>query len=288
MRRPHTTSAPRALLCALVATSLASALSGCGAGAAGGTAGETTTASTDTTTQSDSAVDGTGAARADAGVAGDTTAATQPDTAAAADTETSQADAAHPHSDAGQAQLDSGPAAVDTGSPSVDGPLLSHWGPKSCATSGPPVGFAVGERLGDIAVHDCDTGAPRTLDEVCGSKATWLFVAHSHCPTCKATASYTASVAKDLADKDVAIVHIIYIDDGQTCPSWRKKYGLEGLPNVRVFLDKTGASWAKIKIKSYTAPHALMTKDRVITYKNHGLSSAGVKTLIDQALAKAK
>ena len=184
--------------------------------------------------------------------------------------------------DAGNAAVDAGGGAIDAGG--SGGGKTFNWGPKMCAKEGPALGFNIGNRLGDVPVQDCDTGEKRTLDEVCGAKATWLFVAHSHCPTCKATATYTAELAKQLAQQDVAVVHVVHIDDSQTCPGWRKQYGLENIPNLRVYLDKTGAAWSKIKTKPYTAPHAIMGKDRIITYKNHGLNAAGVANKVKLAL----
>ncbi len=295
---PHPIDAPyRALALLACALLTMPALAGCGSSSAAGGGSSQTVGETDAGSEADAGTDA-GAAEGDAGSsqadAGTSAADTGGSTGADAgprgkDAGSAGADTAAGGADAGSSQLDAGSTPGDAGGSSgVDGPLPAHWGPKSCAKSGPAVGFKVGQRLGNIVVHDCDTGAARSLDEVCGSKATWLFVAHSHCPTCQQTAKYTAGVAKAMADKDVAIVHVLYIDDGQTCAQWRKQYNLEGLPNVRFYVDKTGKSWAQIKTKNYTAPHAIMTKDRVITYKNHGLSSAGVKTLINQALAKAK
>lgn len=247
--------------------------SGCGSAGSGSTPTGGSTAADTGTTDGD-------ATAADTTLGSSDTATAEQDTSAKADS------AASNEVDAGTTglQTDTNTPAQDTGENTVGDNF--GWGPEKCANSGPKLGFGIGDRLGHIAVQDCDTGATRTLDEVCGADATWLFVAHSHCPTCNATAKYTADLAQQYAGKNVAVVHVVYIDDGQSCPSWREKHGLAGIPNLKVYLDKTGASWSKIKTKPYTAPHAIMTKDRVITYKAHGLSGAGVKAQLDKALKK--
>lgn len=175
--------------------------------------------------------------------------------------------------------------AADAGSVDAGGEQsLFSWGPKQCKKAGSGVGYDVGQQLGDLTVTDCDTGATRSIEEICGADATWLFVAHSHCPTCQATAGYTKKLATDLANKNIAIVHVVQIDDSQTCPGWRKAYGLAGLPNVRVYRENTGAAWKSIKTKNYTAPHVIMGPDRVITFKAHGLSSSAVKSKLLAAM----
>jgi len=164
------------------------------------------------------------------------------------------------------------------------GATVGGWGPTMC----PKVdaqGFGVGQSIGALQLKDCDTGEVRTINEACGAKAGWLFVAHSHCPTCQATANYTAAVAAAVAADDVAVLHVLYVDDATTCQGWRSKYGLDLPPNVRFYVDPTGAAWQAIKIKNYTAPHVFFNKNRIITYKEHGLSSASVKAQIQKAAA---
>jgi thiol-disulfide isomerase/thioredoxin len=148
------------------------------------------------------------------------------------------------------------------------------------------VGFQVGQSLGKLVVKDCETGAEATLDELCGAQATWIFVAHTHCPTCQATAKFTDEVAAEVASKDVAVAHIVYDDNGVTCAAWKETYKLGGYPNLRVYEDPTGAAWSKIKSSNYTAPSVILDRDRVITFQGHGLSKAKVLGQIDAALAK--
>ena len=197
-----------------------------------------------------------------------------------------------PESDGGQGQADSSPsdnspsdsASSDATADSVDALAITPWGAAQCATGGPAVGFAVGQRLGDLPIQDCDTGEVRSISEVCGAKAAWIFVAHSHCPTCIATADYSSEVAAAVQSKDVAVVHIVHIDTATTCAAWRKKYALEGLSNVRVYADKSGAAWAALKLQNYTAIHAFTDAGQVVRHKAHGLSSSQVTKQIDAAL----
>jgi len=148
------------------------------------------------------------------------------------------------------------------------------------------VGFAVGQSLGDLGLRDCDTGAAVTMDEVCGASATWLFAAHTHCPTCQATSSFMDDVATAIAGKNVAIVISVHDDNGTTCAKWREVYKLAGLSNVRVYSDPDAAVWDKLKTKNYTAPSAFLDSSRVITFKEHSLVKDAVLTQIDAALAK--
>lgn len=165
------------------------------------------------------------------------------------------------------------------------GVLGNGWGVDQCPVATTPVGFDVGDSMGELVVKDCDTGQVATLDELCGARATWVFVAHTHCPTCKATAGFTDTVAQQVADKDVAIAHIVYDDNGTSCATWKQSFELEGIANVKVFEDPTGAAWSKLKSSNYTAPSAFLDENRVITFKAHGLTESAVLSQIDQALS---
>lgn len=143
----------------------------------------------------------------------------------------------------------------------------------------------MGQRVGALVLKDCETGEATTLDELCGAEATWIFLAHTHCPTCKSTAGFTDTVAEAVASKNVAIAHIMYDDDGTSCTQWKETYKLGGLPNVRVYEDPTEAAWQKLKSSNFTAPSVFLDRDRVITFKAHGLSQSKVLTQIDAALA---
>jgi len=144
----------------------------------------------------------------------------------------------------------------------------------------------VGDSLAEVPVRDCDTGAPATLADACGAKATWIFAAHTHCPTCRSTAGFTDQVAAAVANKGVAVVHLVYDDNGTSCAKWREAYKLAGIPNVYVYDDPGGAAFAKLKTSSYTAPSVFLNKDRVVTFKEHGLSESAVLMQIEGALAQ--
>lgn len=154
----------------------------------------------------------------------------------------------------------------------------------ACGTTG-KTGYALGDVLGPLPVRDCLTGELTTLDEVCSASATWVFAAHTHCPTCKATAGFTDEIAKAVADQNVAIVHTVYDDNGTSCETWKKTYGLASYANVRVFADPGGAVFDKVKSQSYTAPSLFLRADRTITHKEHGMSKAAVLAQIGNDLA---
>jgi thiol-disulfide isomerase/thioredoxin len=166
------------------------------------------------------------------------------------------------------------------------GAVMPGWGPQACKPADGAVGFGVGQTLGDLGVRDCDTDAPANLDDLCGAEATWIFSAHTHCPTCQQTARFTAEVAESVRDKNVAVAMVVYDDNGTSCAKWRETYKLAGLPNVRVYSDPGGAVFSKLKTSNFTAPSAFLNQDRVVTYKEHGLSKARVLSQIDAALSK--
>lgn len=145
-------------------------------------------------------------------------------------------------------------------------------------------GFAVGDVLGEVPVRDCLTGETASLKEVCGASATWIFAAHTHCPTCQATAGYTDDVANALASKNVATVQLVYNDNGTSCAKWRDAYKLGGSPHIRVYEDKNGQAFNLLKKSNYTAAHVFLNKDRKITFKEHGLSKANVLARVEEAL----
>lgn len=182
---------------------------------------------------------------------------------------------------------ESTPDAGETGPP-VIAPLPASWGPSACPSGGPPTGFAVGETLGDLGIVDCDTGTSVSTNELCGASATWVFVAHTHCPTCQATAGFTDDVAMAVASKNVAIAHIVHDDNGTSCAKWREAYKLAGFSNVRVYEDPTGGAYAKLRKSNYTAPSAFLDANRVITFKEHGLPKSKVLAEIDAALAHGR
>jgi len=143
----------------------------------------------------------------------------------------------------------------------------------------------VGDTLADLRVKDCATGATATIDELCGASATWIFAAHTHCPTCQATAGFTDDVAKAVASKNVAVVQVVYDDNGTTCEKWRTVYKLGGFSNVRVYADPGGAVFDKLRSSNYTAASAFLDKNRVITHLEHNLNKGEVLSEIDKALA---
>jgi thiol-disulfide isomerase/thioredoxin len=164
-------------------------------------------------------------------------------------------------------------------------PGTNGWGSTQCPAAA-DAGFEVGQALGSLVVNDCDTGEQVTLDELCGASATWIFTAHTHCPTCKATAQFSDTVAQAMADKNVAIAHIVYDDNGTTCAQWRDAYKLGGIANLKVYEDLTGQVWAKLKTSNYTAPSAFLDRNRVVTYKAHGLTQSAVLKQLESALAQ--
>lgn len=172
------------------------------------------------------------------------------------------------------------------GGTSTPPPTNPSWGLQACPAAGANVGFALGDSVGDLGVKDCETGAPATIDELCGASATWIFAAHTHCPTCQATAGFTDEVAAAVASKNVAVVQVVYDDNGTSCDKWRSVYKLAGLANVRVYADPGGAVFNKLKSSNYTAASAFLDRNRVITHLEHNLGKSDVLTEIDKALAR--
>jgi thiol-disulfide isomerase/thioredoxin len=186
---------------------------------------------------------------------------------------------------AGSAGSDAGAGGGEVGGAGGSEPQGMDWGAAKC-TAAAEVGYEVGQSMGALVLKDCETGETATLDELCGAEATWIFVAHSHCPTCKATAAFTDEVADEVASKNVAVAHIMYDDNGTACATWKETYKLGGRPNLKVYEDPTGAAWQKIKTSNYTAPSAFLDRNRVVTFRAHGLTKAKVLSQIDTALAK--
>lgn len=93
-------------------------------------------------------------------------------------------------------------------------------------------------------------------------------------------------MAKSVESKNVAVIQLVYDDNGTSCADWRAAYKLAGLPNVRVHADPGGKAFAKLRTENYTAASAFLDKNRVITHKQHGLNKAQVLSQIDAALAK--
>jgi hypothetical protein len=179
----------------------------------------------------------------------------------------------------------SGPAEPGGGGARTPAPSSpTAWGAAACTREGTP-GFGVGQALGELHVRDCDTGAEASIDEVCGASATWIFAAHTHCPTCQATAGFTDDVARAVASKNVAIVQLVYDDDGTSCAKWRDAYKLAGIANVRVYEDPEGAAWSKLKARNVTASSTFVNARRIITFKDHSLVKDAVLARIDEALA---
>jgi hypothetical protein len=179
-------------------------------------------------------------------------------------------------------------AGKDGGFIQPDGAVVaSAWGKDQCpAPTGDPIGFAAFNQIGQLPIVDCDTNAPATIDDVCGASATWIFVAHTHCPTCQGTASFTPEIAKSVASSNIAIVHIVHDDNGTSCAVWRDRYKLAGIPNVKVFADPKAEAWAAIKRSNVTAPSLILDRNRIVTYGAQGMSSSQIKQQLDIALMR--
>lgn len=185
--------------------------------------------------------------------------------------------------DGGAAQSAAASGTAEPQKPPVGNGTNPAWG-AACAPPGASVGFELGDSLGDLGIKDCDTGAAATVDEVCGADAAWIFAAHTHCPTCQATAAFTDDVAKAVSDKNVAVIQLVYDDNGTSCAEWRANYALAGISNVRVYADPGGKAFGKLKSSNFTAASAFINANRVVTHKEHGLTKTKVLSQVEAAL----
>jgi hypothetical protein len=163
------------------------------------------------------------------------------------------------------------------------------WGP----TRGPPLpagktaGLATGNQLPKLVLKDCD-GNDYALDSVCGSSATWLFVAHGWCPYCKSVTKDAETTLASYAGRNLAAVNVLVENAASLpptmtdCKAWRDTYALT---NVVALYDPEGVTKGLFDAGS-SALSVFIDKDRVIRSKAiHTDDLATIKAGIDGALA---
>ena len=180
--------------------------------------------------------------------------------------------------------------APDAGQTTSDGgPGGTAWGPSLCPTlpAGKTVGLASGQQLAKLTVKDCD-GNDYALENVCGSSATWLFVAHGWCPYCKSVSKNAEATLASYAGKNVAAVNILVESAASQpptmtdCKAWRD---IHGLTNVVALYDPDGVTKGLFDAGS-SALSVFIDRDRVIRGKIiHTDDVAMIKAGIDGALA---
>jgi hypothetical protein len=152
--------------------------------------------------------------------------------------------------------------------------------------AGKQTGPATGNQLGRYVVKDCD-GNDYALENVCGSDATWLFVAQGWCPYCRSATQSSESILASYAGKNVAAVNIL-VQNAQhqpptmtDCKAWRDTYELT---NVIALYDPTGVTMELFDAPS-SALSVFIDKDRVIRSKiDHTDDVTAIKAGIDAAL----
>jgi hypothetical protein len=182
------------------------------------------------------------------------------------------------------AQVDSAPAPAPDG-----GSSGGAWGPSKCppTPAGKSVGLATGDQLAKLVVKDCD-GNDYSLENVCGSSATWLFVAHGWCPYCKSVTNAAESTLASYAGKNVAAVNVLVENAASgpptmtDCKAWRDTYALT---NVVALYDPDGVTKGLFDAGS-SALSVFIDGDRVIRSKIiHTDDLTAIKAGIDAALA---
>lgn len=165
----------------------------------------------------------------------------------------------------------------------------SSWSASKCPAlpAGKSVGLATGEQLPRLVVKDCD-GNDYTLDNVCGSSATWLFVAHGWCPYCKSVTKDAEATLASYAGRNLAAVNVLVENAASLpptmtdCKAWRDTYGLT---NVIALYDPDGVTKGLFDAGS-SALSVFVDGDRVIRSKIiHTDDPAAIKAGIDGALA---
>jgi hypothetical protein len=184
------------------------------------------------------------------------------------------------------------PIGTDAGA--KDGSLASadggsSWGPSSCPAlpAGKSVGLATGQQLANLVVRDCD-GNAYALDSVCGSSATWLFVAHGWCPYCQSVSKNAESTLSSYAGRNVAAVNVLVENAASgpptmtDCKAWRDTYALT---HVIALYDPDGVTRGLFDAGS-SALSVFLDKERVIRSKIiHTDDVVAIKAGIDAALA---
>lgn len=184
------------------------------------------------------------------------------------------------------------PVRTDAGAPDAGGATSdggATWGAAKCPglPAGKTVGLETGQQLARLTVKDCD-GNDYSLESVCGSSATWLFVAHGWCPYCKSVSKDAETTLSTYAGKNVAAVNVLVENAASQpptmtdCKAWRDTYGLT---NVIALYDPDGVTRGLFNEGS-SALSVFLDRDRVIRGKIiHTDDVTAIKAGIDGALA---
>lgn len=145
-----------------------------------------------------------------------------------------------------------------------------------CPSSGPELGFEVGNRLANVVVKSCD-GTDYSLDELCGAKGLWILASHGWCPLCKSVSEQQEAFHDQWEGKGLASVTVIVEDaqsnppDADYCALWHETYGHQ---NVLTLYDPTGSILA-LWPNGSSSLHAFVNADRVIVSKLEHTSDLG-------------
>ena len=130
-------------------------------------------------------------------------------------------------------------ATGQTGSTGASG--AAALGPEHCPAE-PAVGTAVGDRLGDLLVRDCD-GSEVRLENYCGAAGLWIFAAHGWCPLCQSVSEKQEEILAEYADRGLVALNVV-VETGASesttdayCELWRDTHKHEKVVTLH---DPTG------------------------------------------------
>jgi len=148
-------------------------------------------------------------------------------------------------------------------------------------------GYSVGEVLAPLDFYSCD-GEVFSTENLCGAKATWVFIVHAWCGECRKLSKETEAIAKEYVPKGVAVVQLLVhsyehqLPTSTDCQNWAEEFGLQDTltlydPVVKNIL---------LQESQQTGLSIFLDGEQRIVSKEHFYDAESVRSTLDQIITK--
>jgi hypothetical protein len=161
-----------------------------------------------------------------------------------------------------------------------------EWSAELCK-SDEDRGYAVGEVMASLDFYSCD-GEVFSTENLCGAKATWLFIVHAWCGECRKLSEEMEAIAKEYVPQGVAVVQLLVhsyehqLPTSTDCQEWAEEFGLEETltlydPVVKNIL---------LQESQQTGLSVFLDSDQRIVSKEHFYDPESVGSTLDSILGQ--
>jgi len=161
-----------------------------------------------------------------------------------------------------------------------------EWSEELCK-SDEERGYSVGEVMAPLDFYSCD-GEVFSTENLCGAKATWVFIVHAWCGECRKLSKETEAIAKEYVPQGVAVVQLLVhsyehqLPTSTDCQEWTEEFGLEQTltlydPVVKNIL---------LQESQQTGLSVFLDSEQRIVSKEHFYDAESVRSTLDQLMGQ--